>query len=112
MHNHRDSVPKALLSKVPEVTFALWLIKICSTTLGEMDGDVLSMTLKLGYAVSTAIFFGIFRVAVTTEIGAHLSPVPLLDGHRRDHYRRHHRVGLSHPHRWPRLLVAKVIMGG
>lgn len=70
MHDHRDSAPKALLSKVPEVTFAFWLIKICATTLGETGGDALSMTLKLGYAVSTAIFFGIFLLAVAAQIGA------------------------------------------
>ena len=43
-------------SKVPEVTIAFWLIKIAATTLGETGGDALSMTMQLGYAVSTAIF--------------------------------------------------------
>ena len=44
------------LSKVPQVTFAFWVVKILATTLGETGGDALSMTLKLGYAVSTLIF--------------------------------------------------------
>jgi len=70
MHNHRDFGRAGLLSKVPEVTFAFWLIKICATTLGETGGDALSMTLKLGYAISTAIFFGIFLLAVTAQVGA------------------------------------------
>jgi uncharacterized membrane-anchored protein len=47
-------------SKVPHVTLALWIIKICATTLDENGGDVLSMTLNPGYAVSTVIFFGFF----------------------------------------------------
>ena len=47
-------------SKVPEVTLAFWVMKICATTLGETGGDLLSMTLNLGYAASTAIFFGLF----------------------------------------------------
>jgi uncharacterized membrane-anchored protein len=35
MHNYRDSDNPGMLSKVPEVTVAFWLIKICATTLGE-----------------------------------------------------------------------------
>lgn len=59
-----------MLSKVPEVTFVFWLIKICATTLGETGGDALSMTLQLGYAISTAIFFGIFLVTVAAQVSA------------------------------------------
>jgi len=44
-------------SKVPQVTLVFWIIKIAATTLGETGGDALSMTMKLGYAVSTVIFF-------------------------------------------------------
>ena len=39
----RASVDK-LLSKVPEVTLAFWIIKILATTLGETGGDTVSMT--------------------------------------------------------------------
>jgi uncharacterized membrane-anchored protein len=59
-----------MLSKVPEVTFVFWLIKICATTLGETGGDALSMTLQFGYAISTAIFFGIFLATVTAQVSA------------------------------------------
>jgi len=51
-------------SKVPQVTLVFWIIKIAATTLGETGGDALSMTLDLGYAVSTLIFFALFAVAV------------------------------------------------
>ncbi|MGB8275696.1 MAG: hypothetical protein WCF16_10565, partial [Alphaproteobacteria bacterium] len=51
------------LSKVPEVALAFWIIKIGATTLGETGGDALSMTMNLGYAASTAIFFAIFVAA-------------------------------------------------
>jgi uncharacterized membrane-anchored protein len=37
-----------------------WIIKILATTVGETGGDALSMTLKLGYAVSSMIFFALF----------------------------------------------------
>jgi uncharacterized membrane-anchored protein len=51
---------KAILSKVPEVTLGFWIIKIAATTLGETGGDALSMSMDLGYAVSTFIFFALF----------------------------------------------------
>src|SRR5258707_10736705 len=57
-------------SKVPQVTLAFWIVKILATTLGETGGDALSMTMKLGYAVSTVIFFTIFIVAVAAQVAA------------------------------------------
>ena len=55
-------------SKVPEVTVMFWVIKIAATTLGETAGDAASMSMNLGYLVSTAIFAAIFLVAVTAQI--------------------------------------------
>lgn len=43
------------MNKLPEVTFVFWIMKIAATTLGETAGDLLSMTLKVGYAVSSMI---------------------------------------------------------
>lgn len=43
------------MSKVPPVTLAFWIMKICATTLGERAGDLLSMTLNLGYALSSVV---------------------------------------------------------
>jgi uncharacterized membrane-anchored protein len=57
-------------SKVPQVTLAFWIIKILATTLGETGGDALSMTLNLGYAVSSVIFFAIFIIAVGAQVAA------------------------------------------
>ncbi len=45
-----------------QVTLVFWIIKIAATTLGETGGDALSMTMHLGYAVSTVIFFAFFIV--------------------------------------------------
>ena len=42
-------------SKVPEVILLFWIMKIAATTLGETAGDLLSMTLNVGYAVSSLI---------------------------------------------------------
>src|SRR6202048_463254 len=57
-------------SKVPEVTLAFWVIKVAATTLGETGGDALSMTMHLGYALSTAVFFTLFMVTVAAQIAS------------------------------------------
>ena len=44
------------LSKVPEVTFDFWIIKIAATTLGETGGDAVTMSMNLGYLVRHAAF--------------------------------------------------------
>ncbi len=57
-------------SKVPEVTLVFWIIKILATTLGETGGDAVSMSMNLGYAISSFIFIGIFLVTVVAQISA------------------------------------------
>jgi uncharacterized membrane-anchored protein len=57
-------------SKVPEVTLIFWIIKVLATTLGETGGDAVSMSLNLGYAISSFIFIGIFALAVIAQISA------------------------------------------
>src|SRR3979409_1229997 len=57
-------------SKVPEVTLVFWIIKVLATTLGETGGDAVSMSMNLGYAVSSFIFRGIFAVAVVAHVVA------------------------------------------
>jgi uncharacterized membrane-anchored protein len=63
-------------SKVPQVSLAFWIVKILATTLGETGGDALSMTLNLGYAVSTMIFLAFFLVTLTAQVRSkHYHPV-------------------------------------
>jgi uncharacterized membrane-anchored protein len=57
-------------SKVPEVTAGFWLLKILATTLGETGGDALSMSMKLGYLLSTGIFAIVFFVFVAAQVRA------------------------------------------
>jgi len=59
-----------IISKVPEVTLLFWIIKILATTLGETGGDAVSMSMNLGYLVSTGIFSVLFIVAVIAQISA------------------------------------------
>jgi uncharacterized membrane-anchored protein len=50
------------LNKVAQITFLFWIIKILATTIGETLGDMLSMTLGMGYLESliiTSLFFAI-----------------------------------------------------
>jgi uncharacterized membrane-anchored protein len=61
---------KFVMSKVPLVTVAFWIIKICATTVGETGGDALSMTLKLGYAISSLIFMVFFAITLAIQVNA------------------------------------------
>jgi uncharacterized membrane-anchored protein len=60
-------LPRTALSKVPAVTLSFWCIKVAATTLGETAGDALSMSMNLGYLLSTVIFALIFVVAVAAQ---------------------------------------------
>ena len=60
----------ASTNKVAQVTLAFWIMKICATTLGETGGDLLSMTLNLGYAVSTVVLFGIFLATLIAQVAS------------------------------------------
>ena len=65
-----------VLSKVPRVTLAFWVVKILATTFGETGGDALSMTLNLGYAVSSLIFLAFFVITLGAQVGSkHYHPV-------------------------------------
>jgi uncharacterized membrane-anchored protein len=57
-------------SKVPEVTFVFWMLKIAATTLGETGGDAVTMSMNLGYLVGSGIFAVIFLVMVGAQIRA------------------------------------------
>ena len=58
------------ISKVPAITLGFWIIKILATTLGETAGDTFSMSMDLGYLLSTAIFATILIALVWLQIRA------------------------------------------
>jgi uncharacterized membrane-anchored protein len=58
------------MSKIAKVTAFFWIMKICATTLGETAGDLLSMTMNVGYAISTVILLSLFLVSVITQLKA------------------------------------------
>ncbi len=56
------------VNKLPHITAAFWFMKITATTLGETGGDWLSMTMGVGYLVSTLIFFGLFLATLGAQL--------------------------------------------
>ena len=58
------------MNKLPAITLSFWIMKICATTLGETAGDLLSMTLKVGYAVSSAILLSFFFVTLFVQLAS------------------------------------------
>ena len=56
------------MRKLPQVTVFFWIMKICATTLGETVGDLFSMTMNLGYAVSSLILIGLFVITLGSQL--------------------------------------------
>jgi uncharacterized membrane-anchored protein len=65
----RDTL-RAGAAKVPAATLAFWVIKIAATTLGETGGDAVTMSLRLGYLVGSAIFAVLFAAMVVAQVSA------------------------------------------
>lgn len=58
------------MKKLPEITIAFWVMKICATTLGETAGDLLSMTLNIGYTLSTLLLISFFIITLKIQLNA------------------------------------------
>ena len=56
------------MNKLPAITLSFWIMKICATTLGETAGDLLSMTMNVGYAVSSAILLSVFFATLVVQL--------------------------------------------
>lgn len=56
------------MNKIPQITLIFWIMKICATTLGETAGDLLSMTLNIGYATSSLILISFFVATLTSQL--------------------------------------------
>jgi uncharacterized membrane-anchored protein len=55
-------------SKLPRITASFWVMKIAATTLGETAGDLLSMTLRIGYAASSVVLVSAFAVSLAAQL--------------------------------------------
>jgi uncharacterized membrane-anchored protein len=58
------------LNKIPELTLAFWIMKICATTLGETAGDLFSMTWNFGYAASSMVLLSLFVFTLILQLRA------------------------------------------
>lgn len=58
------------MNKLPAITLSFWIMKICATTLGETAGDLLSMTMNVGYAVSSAILLSFFFATLVVQLSS------------------------------------------
>ncbi|MDI1305663.1 MAG: hypothetical protein PSX42_12595 [bacterium] len=56
------------MSKLSQITLSFWIMKICATTLGETAGDLLSMTLNIGYAMSSIVLLCFFFVTLVIQL--------------------------------------------
>ena len=56
------------MKKFPQITIAFWIMKICATTLGETAGDLLSMSMHVGYILSSLILIGLFAIALVSQL--------------------------------------------
>lgn len=56
------------MNKLPKITLSFWIMKIAATTLGETAGDMFSMTLHIGYVVSSLLLFAGFLVSVALQV--------------------------------------------
>lgn len=69
---------KALeFNKVARITVFFWIMKVLSTTLGEILGDFFSMTLTLGYIISLGITVVFFLVVLLLQLKADKFHAPL-----------------------------------
>ncbi|MDB5195327.1 MAG: hypothetical protein JWO84_511 [Parcubacteria group bacterium] len=59
-----------MLSKVPEVTFYFWMIKVLCTTVGETAADYLATTLNFGLTVTTLITAGLLAIVLFVQFRA------------------------------------------
>ena len=66
-NTNADHVRTILFNRVPEITFAFWVIKILSTTSGETAADFLNSTLGLGLTITSWVMTGLLVVALVAQ---------------------------------------------
>lgn len=58
-------------NKVAAITLWFWVLKILATTLGETSGDLLALTLHLGYVTSLSITLSACLIVLAGQLLAH-----------------------------------------
>lgn len=55
------------VSKVAAVTLSFWILKIVTTTVGDLSGDLLSITLHLGYVVALIVVLVVMAALLVAQ---------------------------------------------
>ncbi|HET7314336.1 hypothetical protein [Salinisphaera sp.] len=61
---------KTAFNKVATITLWFWVLKILATTLGETSGDLLAITLNLGYIAGLAIASSVLAVLLAAQLAS------------------------------------------
>ncbi len=61
---------KQMLSRVPEVTFYFWVIKVLATTVGETAADFLAVNLNFGLTVTSYLMSALLIVSLVIQFMA------------------------------------------
>ena len=56
------------MKKLPTIDPLYWVMIVSANTIGESGGDLISVSIKLGYAASTAILVALFALAVIVAL--------------------------------------------
>src|SRR5882757_5006186 len=64
------SSARYVMRKLPHVTLLFWILKTLAVTLGETAGDLLGITLKIGYVATALIFLVFFLIVVIAQVKA------------------------------------------
>lgn len=64
-------------SKVAALTLSFWILKVVTTTVGDLSGDFLSITLGMGYVVALIAALGIMGVLLAVQLRAKRFYCPL-----------------------------------
>jgi uncharacterized membrane-anchored protein len=56
------------MNKVAAISLGFWIMKICATTLGETAGDLMSMTMNIGYGLSSVILITAFFTSLLAQL--------------------------------------------
>jgi uncharacterized membrane-anchored protein len=62
------SVLAAPASKVAAVSASYWIVKIVITTLGDLSGDALSISLRLGYGIALILALGVTAMLLLVQL--------------------------------------------
>jgi len=55
-------------SKVAAITLVFWIMKVVTTTVGDLSGDLLSLTLGLGYYLALAVALAVMAAVLGVQL--------------------------------------------